>query len=191
MTTSRALLRRLPLSLSLSSLLTLLPMFGGPAHAAQPVAGVVTDHPRAEEVLQRWRAQAGQPGNEAAREQTRAAAAVMLEGIRLYDNGDFQQAIARLARPELQAAPEAIRIEALKYTGFSYCVLQRLAECRQAFDRVLDIDPDYELGKGENGHPMWGPVFGQAKAARDQARTRASAAQQRERLRNVETWRTW
>lgn len=189
MTTSRALLRCLPLSLLLSSVLTLMP--GGPAYAAQAVAGVVADHPRAEEVLQRWRAQAGQQGNEPLREQTRAAAAVMLEGIRLYDNGDFQQAIARLSKPELQAAPDAIRVEALKYTGFSYCVLQRFAECRQAFDQVLDIDPDYELGKGENGHPMWGPVFGQAKAARDQARARNSAAQQRERLRNVETWRTW
>jgi hypothetical protein len=56
-------------------------------------------------------------------------------------------------------------VTALKYTAFSYCVTSRPAQCRQAFDRALRLDPSFDLAPGEHGHPLWGPVFTKAKQA--------------------------
>lgn len=126
------------------------------------------DHPRAEAVL----ARSNQPApvresvREPLREAMRDSAATLREGIRLYNNGDFANAIARLNAPEIQNAGPAIRTSALKYTAFSYCVTQRPAQCRQAFDKALRIDAGFELAPGEEGHPMWSPVFEKARANR-------------------------
>jgi hypothetical protein len=57
-------------------------------------------------------------------------------------------------------------VTALKYTAFSYCVTSRPAQCRQAFDKALKLDPAFELAPGEYGHPLWGPVFAKAKKER-------------------------
>jgi hypothetical protein len=119
----------------------------------------------------------------------RQAAAALLDGIRLYDNGNFKGAIVALDTPAMQAAPDALRLEALKYTAFSHCVLEDYAPCRQAFDLALAIDPGFELGKSERGHPMWGPVFDAAKAASEQARAHTSLDDERERWRGIDLWR--
>jgi hypothetical protein len=139
------------------------------------------------EWAERWHAQASPQEQE----QVRTAAAAMLEGIRLYDNGDFMEAIARLSEPEIRNSPGPIRVEALKYIAFSYCVTKDLADCRHAFDTALTINPDFELGRGEGGHPMWGPVFEEAKAVSEQVRARASVVQARERWRGQDPWRPW
>ena len=140
-----------------------------------------------EEWLQRW----GEGGPQQEHDEVRKAAAAMLEGIRLYDNGEFDTAIAKLSEPEIRTAPGPIRVEALKYVAFSYCVTRDLADCRHAFDMALSIDPDFALGRGEGGHPMWGPVFEQAKGASEQHRVRASLAHARERWREPAPWRPW
>jgi hypothetical protein len=126
-----------------------------------------------------------QPGHE----EVRKAAAVMIDGIRRYDNGDFDDAIAILSAPELRAAPDAIRVEALKYIAFSYCVTGRTDDCRSAFVTALAIDADFDLSKGEVGHPMWGPVFVAAKADSEKDRVRMLAAHARERWRGLDLWR--
>jgi hypothetical protein len=113
----------------------------------------------------------------------------LLEGVRLYERGDFKAAIAALNVQAMQAAPDAIRLEALKYTAFSYCVMENYAACRHAFDQSLDIDRDFELRKSERSHPMWGPVFDQAKAASDQYTANGSLDQDRERWRGIDLWR--
>jgi hypothetical protein len=155
------------------------------------VAGAPEDAQSGEQLpaewIERWQAQAPQQEQE----QVRKAAQAMLEGIRLYDNGDFDEAIARLGEPEIRTSPVPIRVEALKYIAFSYCVTRDLLDCRHAFDTALGIDPGFELGRGEGGHPMWGPVFEQAKAASENGRSRASLRQARERLRSQDLWRPW
>jgi len=145
----------------------------------------------ADEWVQRWHAQAAPQDQEQEQDQVRKAAAAMLDGIRLYDNGDFEDAVARLSEPEIRSAPGPIRVEALKYIAFSHCVTKDLADCRLAFDTALAINPDFELGRGEGGHPMWGPVFDQAKAASEQVRARASLVHARERWRGQDPWRPW
>ncbi|AWG45869.1 MULTISPECIES: TssQ family T6SS-associated lipoprotein [unclassified Massilia] len=87
------------------------------------------------------------------------------EGIRLYNEGDFNGAIRRLSQRDVNNGPLATRLTALKYQAFSYCVTSRPAPCRQAFDRALRLDPSFDLAPGEHGHPLWGPVFTRAKQA--------------------------
>jgi hypothetical protein len=87
------------------------------------------------------------------------------DGIRLYNEGDFNGAIKRLSARDVNTGPTATRVTALKYLAFSYCVTSRPAPCRQAFERALRLDPGFDLAPGEHGHPLWGPVFTQAKQA--------------------------
>jgi hypothetical protein len=85
------------------------------------------------------------------------------EGMRLYEDGDFNGAIRRLGARDVSNGPLATRVTALKYTAFSYCVTSRPTQCRQAFDKALRLDPSFDLAPGEHGHPLWGPVFTRAK----------------------------
>lgn len=126
------------------------------------------DHPRAEAVLARNNrpAPAPAPAPAPVRDSSVDASATLREGVRLYNNGEFNSAIAKLNAPEIQNADAATRTSALKYTAFSYCVTQRPAPCRQAFDKALKIDARFELAPGEEGHPMWSPVFEKAKSSR-------------------------
>jgi len=138
--------------------------------------------------MQGARPDAGQ-GWQHGHEEVRQAAAILTDGIRLYERGNFDGAIATLDAPAILVAPDALRIEALKYTAFSYCVTEHYAQCRQAFDQSLAIDADFELRNSERGHPMWGPVFTQAKAASERHRADTSIGQERERWRGVDLWR--
>lgn len=93
------------------------------------------------------------------------AALVLRDGIALYNNGNFGEAIKKLNSSEIWAAnkDKALQVEAAKYLAFSYCVTGRASLCRQQFERALKIDPKFELAAGEKGHPLWGPVFLKAK----------------------------
>ncbi len=91
----------------------------------------------------------------------------LAEGIALYEAGDFNGAVRKLtASPELtdKAVSPDIKVEALKYAAFSYCVTSRRVLCRRQFDALLVLQPTYELTPSEAGHPIWGPVFKQSKA---------------------------
>lgn len=161
---------------------------GLPAARTAPPATVTTAAaapPAAEAWVQRWNA----PGPDQGHEEVRKAAAAMVDGIRRYDDGDFDAAVTTLDQPDIHGAPLAMRLEALKYIAFSYCVTQHPGDCRHAFDTALAIDPDFALGKGEGGHPMWGPVFEQAKADSEKHRVQATLAHARERWRAVDPWR--
>jgi tetratricopeptide (TPR) repeat protein len=90
--------------------------------------------------------------------------AALREGIRLYNEGDFNGAIKRLGSNDIRASsPARVRVEALKYQAFSYCVSSRPKQCEQAFEKALKIDPEFTLEPGEQGHPLWGPAFERAK----------------------------
>ena len=109
-------------------------------------------HPRAEAVLA-----AGSGSREPA---------ALREGIKLYEDGDYNAAIRKLSSREITSSPVSTRVTALKYTAFSYCVTSRPNQCQQAFEKALRLDPKFELSAGEHGHPVWGPVFAKAKSAR-------------------------
>jgi hypothetical protein len=85
------------------------------------------------------------------------------EGIAMYNNGDYNDAIKRLGAADVTGGSKATQLTALKYTAFSYCVTSRQTLCRQQFEKALKLDPTFDLEPGEHGHPLWGPVFNKAK----------------------------
>jgi hypothetical protein len=99
------------------------------------------------------------------RDDTPAPSGGLQEGIRLYNDGDYNGAIKRLSARDVNNGPLATRLTALKYMAFSYCVTSRPGPCRQAFERALRLDPSFDRAPGEHGHPLWGPVFTKAKQA--------------------------
>lgn len=88
------------------------------------------------------------------------------EGVAAYNNGEYATAIKRLSSPDIAIGSKATQLSALKYLAFSYCLTNRATLCRQQFEKALKLDPAFDLAPGENGHPLWGPVFTRAKKAK-------------------------
>ncbi|HWX01262.1 TssQ family T6SS-associated lipoprotein [Collimonas sp.] len=104
------------------------------------------------------------PAPVAAAPQPPAPPAALTDGIALYNKGSYSAAIKRLANgQEIWSADTSFQTEALKYMAFSYCVTSRRKLCKQQFEKALRLDPAFDLAPGEQGHPLWGPVFNQAK----------------------------
>lgn len=86
-------------------------------------------------------------------------------GIAAYENGDY-----KTAHQELQTAlnqgltNRADRINAHKHLAFVACATGQRDVCKEHFRRVLAINSRFALTKAEAGHPVWGPVFREAKA---------------------------
>jgi len=85
-------------------------------------------------------------------------------GIRSYEDGNYT-----LAMQQLQGALKAglnsfEQIKAHKYLAFIHCASGRETRCREEFQKILHIAPDFELTPAEAGHPTWGPVFRSVKA---------------------------
>jgi hypothetical protein len=87
------------------------------------------------------------------------------EGKELYEKGDYRGAIRKLtsARDASDESP-AVKQNSLKYLAFSYCVTSQRPLCKTQFSSLLKLSPTFELSRGEAGHPLWGPVFKEAKA---------------------------
>jgi hypothetical protein len=126
------------------------------ANVVRPAPPVERDTSPPRESASRTRENA--PGADASKETNG-----LRDGIRMFNEGDFNGAIRRLSQRDVNNGPLATRLTALKYQAFSYCVTSRPAPCRQAFDRALRLDPSFDLAPGEHGHPLWGPVFTKAK----------------------------
>ncbi|RSZ58001.1 TssQ family T6SS-associated lipoprotein [Massilia atriviolacea] len=88
------------------------------------------------------------------------------EGIELYNQGSYNEAIKRLGAADVTGGSKANQVIAHKYIAFSYCVTSRPAPCRQHFERAFKLDPAFALAPGESGHPLWGPVFARAKKSK-------------------------
>jgi tetratricopeptide (TPR) repeat protein len=98
--------------------------------------------------------------------QPTAAQLALDQGVALYNDGDYNYALKKLAGiSQSSGVDKLVQLKALKYMAFSYCVMGRQAQCRQEFDKALKLDPSFDLDQGEKGHPLWGPVFEKAKKA--------------------------
>lgn len=85
-------------------------------------------------------------------------------GIRSYEDGNYNVATRQL-QSALKAGLNSFgQIKAHKYLAFINCASGREARCREEFQKVLHIAPDFELEPAEAGHPTWGPVFRSVKA---------------------------
>ncbi|MEJ7808309.1 MAG: TssQ family T6SS-associated lipoprotein [Telluria sp.] len=108
----------------------------------------------------------GTPGNPIAPGSGAADTGALKDGIDLYNKGSYNEAIKRLNAPELANASKADRVQALKYSAFSYCVTSRQTLCRQQFEKAFKLDAAFNLQPGEHGHPLWTPQFEKAKKAK-------------------------
>lgn len=92
----------------------------------------------------------------------------LLAGIAHYEDGNYGPALRDLHRAlDLGLKFTSDAVQAHKHLAFIHCVSGRPVSCRRAFDAALKLAPGFELSKAEAGHPMWGPVFAEAKRASD------------------------
>lgn len=104
------------------------------------------------------------PEQIAAKQARLAAESSLNEAIAVYDGGDYNGLIKRLsAAPDYRPEDKDLQIRALKYMAFSYCVTNRQTLCRQHFDKILKLDPAFDLAPGEKGHPQWQAAFDRVK----------------------------
>ena len=92
--------------------------------------------------------------------------AQLKQGIKDYEDGRLTQASATLQSALDSGLSDADQVTAHKYLAFIACVSKRERQCRAHFRSALEINPAFELGPAEAGHPMWGPVFRSAKEGR-------------------------
>lgn len=86
-------------------------------------------------------------------------------GIRSYEDGNYTVATRQLQSALKMGLNSFGQIKAHKYLAFINCASGRVARCREEFQKVLYLAPDFELSPAEAGHPTWGPVFRSVKAA--------------------------
>ena len=108
--------------------------------------------------------------------------ATMQEGLIKYDSGDYVNS-TRLLQASLAEGLEGkeLRVRAMKHIAFSLCLQEKWRDCREAFVKIYEIEPEFDLTPAEAGHPSWTRTFAGAKAqakkvlaekaAHDKART--------------------
>ncbi len=91
---------------------------------------------------------------------------LLAEGTELYEKGDYKGAIRKLLLARDSAdETSATKQDSLRLLAFSYCVSGQRPLCKSQFSSLLKIAPDFQLSRAEAGHPLWGPVFKEAKSA--------------------------
>lgn len=88
------------------------------------------------------------------------------QGLRYYADGQFPQAGGSLKKSLSKGIGNAEKVSAHKHLAFIACVTGDEATCRAEFKKMLALNPRAELTKAEAGHPTWGPIFLEVKAAR-------------------------
>jgi hypothetical protein len=97
-----------------------------------------------------------------------------INGLRFYEEGQYERAEALLKRSlaEGLSAGHDVAV-AQKHLAFIACAYNRPGDCEQAFRAAFVADPSFRLTDAEVGHPLWGPVYRRV-AAEQPARPAAS-----------------
>jgi tetratricopeptide (TPR) repeat protein len=96
----------------------------------------------------------------------------LTEGLRQYDNGNFDEALKMLLLAldsGLLTPPQTLN--ARKHLAFTHCVSNREPNCRDEFLKAFALDSKFELSPAEAGHPLWGAVFRSVKEELDARRS--------------------
>jgi hypothetical protein len=90
----------------------------------------------------------------------RPAERALVDGIRLYDSGEFERSEAALhAAIAANLSDPRDAAFAYKYLAFIACAFNRGTECALDFTSAFKADPNFRLNDAEIGHPLWGPVY--------------------------------
>ncbi len=90
----------------------------------------------------------------------RPAERALFDGIRAYDEGQYDLAESAL-RSALAGSLRSARDKAAahKLLAFIFCTSNRELQCEAAFRIARETDPTFRLSRAEAGHPLWGPVY--------------------------------
>jgi len=85
--------------------------------------------------------------------------------IALYQSGDYNGALKVLNNSNdiWKSGDKDLKLDAFKYTAFSYCLTNRTTLCRQQFQKAFKLDKNFALAPGEKGHPLWTPSYDRAR----------------------------
>ena len=85
-------------------------------------------------------------------------------GVRSYEDAQYEAA-ARQLQSALDGGLRQPRdkAKAYKYLAFLACTSGRMKSCQTEFRNALAVDPKFDLAPAEAGHPIWGPVFREAR----------------------------
>jgi Tfp pilus assembly protein PilF len=87
------------------------------------------------------------------------------QGVENYAEGNYIASMAALNDVlQTKLANRDDKVSAYKYLAFIHCVSGREKLCYESFRKALALNPGFELTPAEAGHPVWGPVFRNAKA---------------------------
>ncbi|ATQ76380.1 hypothetical protein CR152_18985 [Massilia violaceinigra] len=92
------------------------------------------------------------------------AQAAIAEANKQFAAGDFKAVIAHLNTSKaIDFSSAATQVQAHKLLAFSYCITKKTALCNAEAERVMLLDPGFQLPEAERSHPMWGPAFDAAR----------------------------
>jgi hypothetical protein len=131
-----------------------------PAEDGHPIWGPVYRDVRTQLIAEREAAQGVKGAKPAGR-----AEQMLAEGILKYDAGDYDASLKLLEgsiKEGLKEKPDQVR--AMKHVAFNLCLKEKFRDCRAAFIRIYDVDPNFDLTPAEAGHPSWTRTFAGAKA---------------------------
>jgi tetratricopeptide (TPR) repeat protein len=84
------------------------------------------------------------------------------QGMKAYENGDFQLSIDKLSKAVSLLKGDRERIEAFKTMAFAYMAFLKKEEARQQFCKILELDPTFALDPVMTS-PKILAVFGEAR----------------------------
>lgn len=88
----------------------------------------------------------------------------IVEANKQFTDGDFNAVILTLTTSRaIDFSSTAAQVQAHKLLAFSYCITNRTALCHAEVQRVMLLDPAFQLPEAERSHPMWGPAFDAAR----------------------------
>jgi tetratricopeptide (TPR) repeat protein len=143
------------------------------AEDGHPIWGPVYRSVRTQLITEREAAQAASRP----RIQLSRAEQTLVDGMVKFDGGDYEAA-QRLFEAALKEGlkDKADQVKALKHIAFALCLRDKYRECRAAFVKIYETDPEFDLTPAEAGHPNWAKTFAAAKAQAKKAVVDRAAA---------------
>ena len=88
------------------------------------------------------------------------AQANLNDGLKKYDSGNYDEAINNfLFALDSGQLTVPDQLTARKHMAFIHCLSGREANCKEEFEKVITLDPKFDLSPAEAGHPIWGPIY--------------------------------
>ncbi len=139
------------------------------AEAGHPVWGPVYSNVRAQLVA------ATSVAPEKIKAPLSKAEQLLADGLEKYEIGQFDSALKLLQEAYKEGLTvKADRIKALKHSAFSLCLTRKFTLCRNEFQKIFEVDADFNLLPAEVGHPAWNKVYSSARQRAWKAREKTA-----------------